>query len=176
MRDKHENAPTGARCLPVAASLVALVLFCLSAKPVHAEIAGAATVIDGDTIAIGHDRIRLFGIDAPEKKQQCRTADVTWPCGERASQALVSYAAGGLLVCKGEKRDRYGRLLAVCYSGTEDLNARMVREGWALAFRRYSSVYTAEEDEARQARTGLWRGDFIAPWDWRHGIRFDPTE
>jgi hypothetical protein len=61
--------------------------------------------------------------------------------------------------------------LATCTADNEDVGKWLVREGWALAFRRYSSAYVAEEDAARQARRGLWAGAFIAPWDWRQRSR-----
>ena len=63
--------------------------------------------------------------------------------------------------------DRYGRIVAVCYLGHQDLNQWMVKEGWALAFRSYSLDYVTAEDEARTAKRGIWRGDFEPPWEWR---------
>jgi endonuclease YncB( thermonuclease family) len=75
----------------------------------------------------------------------------------------------------GDKRDRYGRLIAVCYIGTVDLNARMVRDGWALAYRRYASDYVAEETEARAAGSGIWQGQFVEPWKWRRQSRAEPA-
>ena len=71
--------------------------------------------------------------------------------------------------------DRYGRIVAVCRAGGEDLNAWMVERGWALAYRRYSRTNVDEEASARSARGGLWRGDFVAPWDWRQGERLAGT-
>ena len=68
-------------------------------------------------------------------------------------------------------RDRYGRVVAVCRAAGEDLNAWMVSQGWALAYRQYSRDYVGEEADARAARRGIWRGDFVEPWDWRPGER-----
>jgi Staphylococcal nuclease homologue len=70
--------------------------------------------------------------------------------------------------CTPTGSDNYGRTLAVCSTAHEDLNGWMVRQGWALAFTKYSKVYVAEEEQARNAQRGLWSGAFIAPWDWRH--------
>jgi hypothetical protein len=70
--------------------------------------------------------------------------------------------------CTPTGSDKYGRTLALCRLTGDDLNAWIVREGWALAFTRYSKVYVAEEEQARRAQRGLWSGAFIAPWDWRH--------
>ena len=64
--------------------------------------------------------------------------------------------------------DRYGRSLGSCFVEGEDVSAWMVRQGWALSFVKYSHSYDADEMAARQAPVGLWRGAFIAPWDWRH--------
>jgi hypothetical protein len=64
--------------------------------------------------------------------------------------------------------DAYGRMLGGCTLRGEDLNAWLVREGWALAYIRYSTAYTSAEENARLQKRGLWQGAFIAPWDWRH--------
>ena len=87
-----------------------------------------------------------------------------------AASALAFKIARGWVTCQGEDRDRYGRVIAVCYAGGvggPELNAWLVSEGWALAYRRYSTDYVAEEQAAREARRGLWRGEFVPPWEWR---------
>ena len=137
-----------------------------------ADVTGKARVVDGDTIWIGDTKIRLHGIDAPEMKQTCKTSK-GWEqkCGVLAKQNLERLVKGQDVVCKGDKRDRYKRLLAVCYVGPYDLNAKMVRQGWSLAYRKYSTDYVAEEADAKAQKLGLWRGLFVAPWDWRRGKR-----
>ena len=75
------------------------------------------------------------------------------------------------MTCRGDQRDRYDRLISACFVGPYDLGERMVRNGWALAYRRYSRDYVDEEAEARQARAGIWRGEFVPPWEWRKGKR-----
>ena len=75
------------------------------------------------------------------------------------------------ITCKGDERGKYGRLIAVCYAGPYDLNAKMVRQGWALAYRQYSNEYVPEEDDARIHKRGLWQGQFVPPWEWRGGKR-----
>ena len=55
----------------------------------------------------------------------------------------------------------------MCYFGPYDLNARMVRNGWALAYRRYSMDYVEAEGEAKEAKRGMWKGEFVLPWEWR---------
>lgn len=135
------------------------------------NVSGSGRVLDGDTLEIGRTRVRLHGIDAPESRQSCVADGRRWPCGERATRALASRIGSRTVNCEERDRDRYGRSVGVCREAGEDLNAWMVRQGWALAYRRYSRAYVAEESEARTARRGMWRGDFVKPWDWRRGER-----
>ncbi len=151
----------------IAAALLALVL----GAGARADIVGDARVIDGDTLEIAGERIRLHGIDAPETRQTCEVGGLPWLCGESATLALQHETVGRPVTCKGEKRDRYGRIIAVCYSGDRDLNAMMVREGWALAYRRFAKDYVADEIAARDALRGIWRADFLEPWKWRRDNR-----
>ena len=67
--------------------------------------------------------------------------------------------------------DRYGRMVATCTAGGDDLGAWLVENGWALAYRRYSLDYVDEEQRAQAGGLGMWRGAFVAPWDWRKGVR-----
>jgi endonuclease YncB( thermonuclease family) len=128
-----------------------------------------ASVIDGDTIEMHGTRIRFWGIDAPETDQLCLDArGDKWACGIAARIELIKHSAGQLWDCDITDTDRYGRSLGICLVESDDLNAWMVRSGWALSFVRYSHGYYADEALARKAHTGLWSGSFIAPWDWRH--------
>lgn len=156
---------------PILAGAMVATLLLLQSGRVDADMVGEARIIDGDTVEIGGERIRLHGIDAPESRQTCSVVGEEWRCGESATLALVDETAGQPLTCKGNKRDRYGRLIAVCYAGSDDLNAWMVREGWAVAYRRYSKDYIDEEAEARAAGNGIWRGEFMLPWKWRQAVR-----
>ena len=126
-------------------------------------------VSDGDTIRSGQLRIRLHGIDAPERQQQCTTPEgSSWECGNAARDALKSLVAGtAALDCQMTDVDRYGRLIMRCFAGDVDVGATLVRAGMALAYRRYADDYIADEEAARAARSGLWAGQFDAPWDWR---------
>ena len=151
--------------LPAALALL------LVAVSVHAQVAGTATVTDGDSLTVASQRIRLFGIDAPESRQTCLAAGKGWRCGRSATRALAERVAGRPVVCTERDRDRYGRVVAVCRAGGEDLSAWMVSQGLALAYRRYSTAYVGQERAAKAARRGLWRGEFVAPWDWRRGKR-----
>ena len=142
-----------------------------SAHASRPTLSGRARVVDGDTIEVGRVRIRLHGVDAPESRQSCVAQGRRWACGERATQALAGRIGGRTISCEERDRDRYGRIVAVCRNAGKDVNAWMVSQGWALAYRRYSRDYVGEEASARDARLGMWRGDFVAPWDWRRGER-----
>ena len=140
-------------------------------EPIQADVAGRARVIDGDTIEVGSVRIRLFGLDAPESAQSCLEGSRRWSCGQQATRTLARRIDGESVACEERDRDRYGRVVAVCRHGAQDVNAWLVREGWAMAYRRYSSAYVGEEADAKAAKRGLWTGKFVPPWDWRRGDR-----
>lgn len=128
-------------------------------------LTGLAQVIDGDTIAIGATRIGLYGIAAPERDQLCSRDGRTWPCGMAAVSALRRKLQGQTIACEARGKDQARRTLAICFLEAEDIGAWLVGEGWAVAFRRYSTDYVAEEDGARAARRGIWSGEFEMPWD-----------
>ncbi len=88
-------------------------------------------------------------------------------CGEMATFALAEIIETHWITCKGETTDRYKRRIAVCYAGPYDINAEMVKRGWALAYRRYSKDYVDEEEDAKGRGVGMWAGEFIEPWEWR---------
>jgi len=131
-------------------------------------IQGRASVVDGDTLEVQGTRIRLFGIDAPESAQTCLDqSSKTYRCGQRAAFALADKVGARVVSCQPTGKDRYDRVVARCSVGGEDLQAWMVRNGHALAFRRYSKAYRPHEAEAKAAKAGMWAGSFEAPWDWR---------
>jgi len=130
-----------------------------------------ARVIDGDTIDISGQRIRLHGIDTPEAKQTCQREGATWLCGAAATKALRKLIGGARITCIRRDKDRYGRVVAVCHANGLNLNAAMVQSGMALAYRKYSDDYTGQEMSAKAGRRGLWAGQFIPPWEWRRGKR-----
>ncbi len=140
-------------------------LMALLATPAASEVVqGPARVIDGDTLAIGAVRLRLFGIDAPEAAQTCTdAAGKAWACGVVATERLRALVATGETRCEGEDVDRYGRLVARCHAGGREVNATLVREGLAEAYRKYSGAFVAAEEAARAARRGIWAGAHLSP-------------
>jgi endonuclease YncB( thermonuclease family) len=142
-----------------------LVLACaLVAAPAAADM----RVMDGDTLRLGSVQVRLFGIDAPEARQQCTAADgAPWACGAAAAERLEELAAAGPVRCRPEDTDRYGRMVAVCTAGGVDLGGQLVAEGLARAYARFSDAYLGAEAAARAAGVGLWQGAADAPWDHR---------
>lgn len=126
---------------------------------------GPFRVVDGDTLTIDGMRLRLAGIDAPERRQLCGAAPSRWPCGLVAGKALAARLEG--LRCELKGNDKYRRRLASCRMPNGDLGAHLVRNGLAVAY----GAYRAEEEEARKAGRGLWSGPFERPQDWRKAHR-----
>ncbi|WP_395612110.1 thermonuclease family protein [Allosphingosinicella sp.] len=127
----------------------------------------AVRVVDGDTLAVDGQRIRLFGIDAPERDQMCEAGGRSYACGRAAGEALARLIGDARPACAERDRDPYGRSVAVCRIAGRDLNRAMVAEGWAVAYTRYSRDYVRDEAEARRARRGLWQGRFERPEQYR---------
>ncbi len=133
-------------------------------------VQGVPRIIDGDTIEIGATRIRLEGIDAPEGGQTCaRAGGGTWRCGQAASVELQRLIGRASVRCESHGTDRYGRMLGICFNGPTDINAEMVRRGFAWAFVKYSRAYVAEEAEARARGLGIWQAPTTTAWDHRAG-------
>jgi endonuclease YncB( thermonuclease family) len=137
-------------------------------KP-DAPLSGVAHVIDGDSLTIGGARIRLFGIDAPEGRQHCRNArGEDYACGREAARTLERLIGGRAVTCTAVDHDQYERDVATCTVDGRDLSDAMVRAGFARDYTRHSSGrYASAEREAREARRGLWSGEFEAPEQWR---------
>ena len=155
-------------------SIIFIILFLTPAK--SEIISGNAIIIDGDTIRINNKKIRLHGIDAPEIKQLCQKVflsiffisfEKNYKCGELSKKKLENYIKNNTIRCKIEGIDRYKRILGTCFKNTININSRMVRNGYAVAYKKYSKKYLTAEKEARKDELGLWKGKFEMPWDWR---------
>ena len=143
------------------------------------EISGVAEIIDGDTIYINNDKFRLEGIDAPEMRQQCKKESLKissiigftfykdYNCGKVSKEKLISKINGSEIKCIFTTKDKYKRYIATCFKGKTNLNQWMVRNGLAVAYRRYSKKYVLDEDFAKENKLGLWQGKFMNPEKWR---------
>jgi endonuclease YncB( thermonuclease family) len=135
-------------------------------------LSGPARVIDGDTLDVAGVRVRLHGIDAPERDQACRTEQgVSWACGAWATGQVRARLQGRRVDCNPLGTDRYGRTLARCSTAGEDVGRRLVLEGIAFAYERYSSDYLPEQAIAQAADAGLWSGSVEAPAAFRQAAR-----
>lgn len=148
---------------------IAVALLALGGGPAPAgDLSGRARLVDGDTIEVAGQSVRLHGIDAPETGQSCEDRDGRpFPCGARATETLRTLIGGKEVDCQGGEHDRYGRLIATCRvagaGGGVELNREMVRLGMAMAYEEYSDDYLPEQIEALKAGRGLWAGQFDRP-------------
>src|SRR3954452_14779608 len=148
--------------------LTAVLLLSLPAMARAADIIGVPKIRDGDQIVIGNSRIRLGGIDAPSTDQLClNTKGERWACGVAARDELIKHVGNRSWTFHTRATDRRGRIVARCEVDGEDIQKWLVGNGWALSYARSSQDYDAEEKIAREAKSGMWQGAFIAPWDWR---------
>lgn len=144
-----------------------------NAEVISGRIVG---VVDGDTVDIltadrEQVRIRLAGIDAPEKAQ---------PYGQRAKQKMSDLVFDKNAEVYFTKRDRYGRIIGKVTVNGRDASLGLLDAGLAWHYKKYSgeqsasdrATYANAEDTARASRVGLWLDEMpTTPWDWRHGNR-----
>jgi len=128
-------------------------------------------VIDGDTIEISGQRVRVNGIDAPEASQYCKDAKgFDYACGRTAAKALDQFLATSRPVkCTLVEWDRYGRFVGNCFRADgKSVAGWLVENGHALDWPLYSGLeYAGLQAAAKNAKRGIWQGQFQKPWDWR---------
>ena len=146
--------------------LIILIIFDCSAALAQ-SINGKAKIIDGDTIHIGKNKIRLYGIDAPEINQTCAIEKIIWKCGIDSSQALESIISEKEVECEIVDIDRYKRFVAICFVKNINLSQYMVKNGWAIAYRYYSDDFINDEKIAKNNKVGIWQGKFQEPYLFR---------
>ncbi len=152
----------------ILSGIVAVIAFAASATGAcAADIVGAARVINGDTLIIEQQRVRLYGIDAPETRQRCWASGVRYNCADQAKATLMHLTRDKDVRCHLESYDQYGQFLGTCTVGAIEINRELVRQGWALAYRPVTLAYVADEADAERRKAGLWMGDFETPWEWR---------
>jgi len=145
--------------------------FALMSSAASAEtLTGRANVIDGDTLDIHGERIRILDIDAPEFTQLCRLhASNNWKCGMHVALALYNWIGTRIVTCESDRLDRYKRHLARCAVDDQDVATWLAENGWAVPYRDCKcEVVRAAADRAKAARLGIWAGEFELPWDWRN--------
>ncbi len=162
-------------------------------EPPPPYLAGHPRVVDGDSLAFGLAgrptvHVRLWGIDAPESRQTCRTAGTPpyggydWPAGQIAKRGLTNLIGDLTVTCQQQAWDsKYRRPLSRCWvprppsdqprdaaaGNNLELNAMLVERGLAWAYRHYTDHYGSIEDTARQAKRGIHGYDCIPAWQWR---------
>ena len=130
-------------------------------------INGKPRIIDGDTIHIKSNKIRLHGIDAPETKQTCKIDNEEWYCGKQSTKELKKLINKQNVECVINDVDVYNRYIAICYVEETNINQWMVKNGWAIAYRYYSKDYINEEEYANNNKLGIWKSKFIEPYLFR---------
>lgn len=180
MADGREVFHKSRRCTPELArmkSIAGIFILALSLTCCAGEITGRVVqVADGDTITVldsskTQHKVRLAGIDAPERNQAF---------GQRSRESLADMVAGKAVIVETTKRDRYGRSVGKVLLDGEDINLAQIRRGMAWFYRHYQEEqsaddqfrYDAAETEARQVRRGLWSDRSpVPPWDFRRQAR-----
>ena len=112
-----------------------------------------------------------------KKKQLCKknylnififSFSKNYNCGQISSDKLKKFLNNHIITCEFKKqKDQYKRYLGICFKKNKDINAWLVRSGYALSYRKYSKKYLNEEFHAKKNKLGIWNGSFEMPWDWR---------
>lgn len=156
--------------LVAACFLLLILLIALKVTgPKAGPFRGAASVVDGDTIIMDGERLRLAGIDAPELHQTCLTGSAEWQCGLAARDQLDRLVAMPGLECLAGRRDKWRRLLVTCRAADIEINREMVLTGMAVDY----GGYEAEAGQAKAEKRGLWASQFARPEDWRRQRKLD---
>lgn len=174
-RPARERDASTAANRAIVAGLFVLVLFLL-ADPVRADVAGSVCVENGGVISVNGKRsegrckdgtmVRLYGVLAPSLDRECRIAGgEEWRCGLASAAALLQAVKGRQVDCKGNSKDREGRLMAICFIEGRSLNQFMIELGWAGADRSVTSMFNELEEQAKTSRRGLWGSDFTTDSD-----------
>jgi micrococcal nuclease len=167
--------------LYVIGAVVLCLVVVLASSPSGQEnpvLVGTVTrIVDGDTIDVqlttGPIRVRLHGIDTPERGQ---------PWFTESTAALSALVTGKQVDIEPFSQDRYDRMIGIVYLGELNVNLELVKQGHAWAYRKYmrkeDDKLCTHEAAARTAKRGLWKvAKAIAPWEWRRKeTRASPTD
>ena len=149
----------GMRCFAAA------LIMCAQVGLAKADVvSGVAKLLDGDTISISGQPVRLLHIDAPESDQLCQDGrGRAYLCGKEAADYLRKLMRGQTVTCTGTEYDRYERLLGLCRTANVDLNRELILAGLAVRYDPETSDYLSEELAAAKASRGIWQGTFTLP-------------
>ena len=153
--------------------LLVVVIFVVSlAWPAVAqEHSGIPRVVDGNTIIIDFKSIRLHGIEAPNAEQLCEIDGENWLCGWEATNALAHIVGRHWVSCRQNRLNEGGIVDATCFAGNVlNINACMVRNGWATAQNQTNTPFLQLETLARQEQIGIWRTKYKNTEHLRHSI------
>lgn len=146
---------------------IMLIFFCFISLVAFALTGKVIKVADGDTVTIQTDtgekvRVRLYGIDAPESKQEY---------GVKSADTLRKLTNGKVVDIEVKDKDRYGRTVGIIFLDGKDMNLYQIQEGNAWYYKQYGKDrpdYGVAEKKARADKIGLWQYEKpIAPWDFR---------
>jgi endonuclease YncB( thermonuclease family) len=139
------------------------------AAPIASEISGRATAITGDLMRVGGKLVRLDGVEAPAPSQPCyRSNGRRWGCAAAARAGLRKIVRRKSVTCTPSGQGESGYVLARCViDGTKDVAAELVRNGYVFATSSFFNSLSSEEDEARNAKAGIWQGEVARPQAWR---------
>ena len=159
---------------------ILILFFSIKVNSQEKKIEGLAIIIDGDTIKISNQKIRLFGIDAPEINQKCKkpfisfsflTLNKEYDCGVVSTNKLKKKIFNKKISCLVTNKDRYGRFIGECFYKNMSINGWMVENGYAVAYLKYSKKFLMLENLAKNKKKGLWQGKFEKPWNWRKRLK-----
>lgn len=167
------------RLLIAFAAGMVLQTFPAGAEPPAPTIAGTARVIDGDTISIRDQRIRLAAIDACEVDQIGTRGGAEWPCGKIARSFMRAIADGKHITCRVIDTDQYRRLVAQCFESGRDIGLAIVAAGLAETLFRYLprqhgmnlAEYIGTEERAKAVNAGMWSAEIVKPSEFRRASK-----
>ncbi len=153
------------------AAMILVFLVGLSGSRAEADVTGPVCVEIGGVISIDGKHssgrcidgtmVRLYGVAAPDLKRECRIGGTEmWRCGLTSASSMLQAVKGRQIECRGNSTDKEGRLVAICFLAGRSINQFMVEMDWAAADRTATSMFNEFEQQARDARRGLWSSDY----------------
>ena len=136
----------------------------------YPEIKGYPKVASGSILYVEGIKIKLLGIDAPDRDQVCVNGlGDSYKCGEMSIMWLEDWLNGKEVSCRILSKIEQGQATGSCFTDNNqyDVAAVVTSAGWAVAYTRTTDIYVPYEQQAMSDRRGLWSGTFYTPWDWR---------